>query len=214
MSTKLDKLQALHPEIVSSYLETKESKSIDKDLQQYIDQLTWAAEIRENDRNISRAAQMLRIRILSKHRVNLSLSACKQRIYDSMEYLHVDNNVSQKVWDMDAADKFEDLFKLAVAEGKLDAAGRFLREATELRRRANSAMEAGDIDGVTYIISDDVSVMDLEGEDENLKKIQRRYNEGYYSKMINDLPIEKEEKEKLYKDAGIEDVDFEEVSDE
>ncbi|MBI9062627.1 MAG: hypothetical protein JEZ14_11635 [Marinilabiliaceae bacterium] len=58
----------------------------------------------------------------------------------------------------DAANKFEDLAKLAISQDKLNKAGRFLDRANELRRRANSNDNtAGNIQ-INFLISTDYNI--------------------------------------------------------
>ena len=48
----------------------------------------------------------------------------------------------------------------------------------------------------------------------SLKEIARKSNEGYYINLIESLPIEKEDKTRLLNDAGIIDVEPEEINEE
>jgi len=202
----LERIEAIHPEIVESFLDTGVSKAIPEDIQILIKQLSWAVEIWETERNIHRAAKQLKIRIKMNQGITLGLMACKQRINDSMLYFNINNNVSNKYWYLDAANKFEDLIKLAVLNDKYSEAGRFLEKATEYRVRANTEISLADLPGVNFFISDKMTLDEMGFEKKSLKEIARKHNEGFYIKLITGLPIEKSDKQKLLYDAGIEDA--------
>lgn len=206
MSDYLARIEAIHPDIVESFIETGVSTAITKELQILIKQLSWAVEIWETERNITRAAKKLKIRIKAQQGITLGLMACKQRINDSKLYFHVECNVSNKYWLLDAADAFEDLKKLAIAQDRLTEAGRFHEKATEYRIRANSEISISDMPAINFLISDKMTLDELGFEKKSLKEIARKHNEGFYVKLITQLPIEMSEKKKLLYDAGIEDA--------
>lgn len=202
----LARIETLHPDIIDHYLDTGQSSAIPEDLQRYISQISWSIEIWEHERNITRAARLLKRRVKADHGINLSERACKERVYDSLNYFQVDNNVSNRFWYLDAADKFEDLAKLAIAQDKLTEAGRFKQKAVEYRIAANTEMSMEDFAPPIFLISDKLSLEDLDLEKKNLKEIARKDSDGYYLKLITQLPIEKEKKASLLKDADIEEA--------
>ena len=207
----LDILDSLHPDIVFSFLETGQSAAISKELQLFILQIQWASQIWETERNTARAARKLKERILINQNVRVSIITCRRRIYEAMEYFDVDHNVAQEIWDRNAADKFEDLMKLAIAQDKLTDAGRFLEKANELRRRANSALNAEDLQMPDFLISTKMDAETLGFPNKNMQEISKKATDGYYIKLINGLPIDKKEKERLLADADIEDIEFDEI---
>jgi len=202
----LDRIQLLHPDIIEEFLDTGNSSAISKDLQILIQQLSWAVEIWETERNISRAAKHLKIRIWAEQHIRLGLMSCKQRINDSKIYFNVNSTVSNKYWYLDAADKFEDLGKLSIASDKLTEAGRFLEKATEYRVKANSEISLADMKPPMFLISNKMTLEEMGFEKKSLKEIARKHNEGFYISLITQLPIEKEDKRKLLYDAGIEEA--------
>ena len=48
----------------------------------------------------------------------------------------------------------------------------------------------------------------------SLKEIASKHNEGFYLNLIDKLPIEKEEKKRLLRDADIQEAEFTEVNEE
>lgn len=209
--SNIDKVNSLHPDIIFNFLETGQSKGISNDLQLFIKQIQWASEIWETERNTTRAARKLRERILAMQDMKISIVACKSRLYQAMEYFHVEHNIAQEIWDRNAADKFEDLFKLAIKQDKLNEAGRFLEKANELRRRANSALNVDDLKLPDFLITNKITSNDLGYPNKKMLDISKKATDGYYTKLINDLPIDEKSKKQLRYDADIQDVDFEEL---
>lgn len=202
----LARIESLHPDIIEHFIETGMSRAIPEDLQMIISQLTWAVEIWETERNITRAAKLLKMRVKAKQGITLGLMACKQRINDSKLYFNVDCSVSNKYWLLDAADKFEDLTKLAIAQDKLREAGIFHEKATDYRIKANAELSLADMQPPIFLISDKMTLEELGFEKKNLKEIARKHTDGFYLELITKLPVDKSDKRKLLYDAGIEDA--------
>lgn len=209
----LARIESLHPDIIEHYIETGMSKAIPEDLQLIISQLTWAVEIWETERNITRAAKLLKMRVKAKQNITLGLMCCKQRINDSKLYFNVDCSVSNKYWLLDAADKFEDLTKLSIAQDKLKEAGTFHEKATEYRIKANAELSLSDMQPPIFLISDKMTLEELGFEKKNLKEIARKHSDGFYIELITKLPVDKSDKRRLLYDAGIEDAKIIEEND-
>ncbi|TAJ13049.1 hypothetical protein DMA11_10310 [Marinilabiliaceae bacterium JC017] len=209
----LARLETLHPDIIDSFLVSGQSDAIPVELQQFILQIQWAAEIKEYEGNITRAAKKLRERTWAVQQIRLNINTAKARVYAAMAYFDVDDNIPQKIWDRDAANKFEDLAKLAIAQDKLNEAGRFFDRANELRRRANNNDNTSGNLSINFLISTDYKIEEGGFERKNLKQIAAKANKGFYINLISGLPLSDEEKVPLYRDADIEDTDFEEISD-
>ena len=99
----------------------KKGKSmvISTDLQQYIRELDTVIELKQQQRfdNITRLARQLMLRFPS-----LSLTTAKERVYDAYNFFHVNDSVSEDIWDAVYADKMEDLAQLCIAKGKEEEA--------------------------------------------------------------------------------------------
>jgi len=202
----LARIESLHPDIIEHFMETGMSQAIPEDLQLIIKQLSWAVEIWETERNITRAAKMLKMRVKAKQNITLGLMACRQRINDSKLYFNVDCTVSNKYWLLDAADKFEDLTKLAIAQDKLREAGIFHEKAADYRIKANAELSLADMKPPIFLISNKMDLDEIGFEKKNLKEIARKHTDGFYLGLITQLPIDKKDKRQLIYDAGIEDA--------
>lgn len=210
----LEIIEKLHPDIIHHFLSTGESKGIPVDVQQFLKQIQWAAEIYEYERNITRGARELRNRILAQQGIDLDVRTCKSRIYAAINYFSIDNNVAIKVWEADFADKYEDLALLAIDAGEYKTAKACKDAALECRRRACEAAEKDTDWAPIFIISPEITPEELGFAKKSLKEIARKSNDGYYISLIESLPIEQVEKKRLLADANIQDVEYSEIPNE
>ena len=132
--TKLDKLEKIHPDLISEFLTTGSCSGITEEIQLFLKQLQWAAEIFEYERNITRASKLLRQRVNAVQQINIDIRTCKARIYAAIGYFEIDNNVSIKVWESNYADKYEDLAKLCAVRGDYKTQEKCYNAALECRR--------------------------------------------------------------------------------
>lgn len=215
MKSDLEKLESVHPDLITTFLTTGEGEGIPKDVQIFLKQLQWASEIYEFERNITRGAKKLRLRIAAEQHLTLDVRTCMSRINQAIGYFNVDCNVGIKVWENDFANKYEDLAKLCSAKRDYKMQKACMDQALECRRRASEMAEADRDLGVVFIISPEVTPEELGFQKKNLKEIAAKHNKGFYVSLIDGLPIESVEKKRLLRDADIEEAEMlEEVSDE
>ena len=181
--TQLDILDKIHPDMISAFLVSGKSDGIPADVQLFLKQLQWAAEIYEYERNITRAAKLLKQRINALQHLNLDERTCKARIYAAINYFSIDNNVSIKVWESNYADKYEDLAKLSAVRGDYKTQKQCYDAAAECRRRASEIAEADRDLGVVFLISPEITPEELGYSKKSLKEIASKHNEGFY--LIN-----------------------------
>ena len=215
MKSDLEKLESVHPDLITTFLTTGEGEGIPKDVQIFLKQLQWASEIYEFERNITRGAKKLRVRIAAEQHLTLDVRTCMSRINQAIGYFNVDCNVGIKVWENDFANKYEDLAKVCSAKRDYKMQKACMDQALECRRRASEMAEADRDLGVVFIISPEVTTEELGFQKKNLKEIAAKHNKGFYVSLIDGLPIESVEKKRLLRDADIEEAEMlEEVSDE
>ena len=202
--TTLDKIQEIHPDLIAQLLATGRCPDIPLEQQLFIQQLGWAMEIYEHERNVLRAARKLRQRIHAEQCVKVELRTCQARVYEALNFFAVDENVPIKVWEAQYANQFEDLAKLCAAAGDYKTQSKCYERALECRRRA-AAIEENNRDlGVTILYSPDITPELMGFEKQNLKQIAAKYNDGFYARLIADLPIDTAEKKRLLRDSDIE----------
>lgn len=206
----LEKIGSVHPDVIDEFIRTGKSQVLPSDLQYIINQMVFSLQIYRTERNIARAARQLQVRTKAEQGVDININTAKSRIYAALNYFDVDCNVDQSVWLRDYANKFEDLSKVALAQGKTESAGKFMEKALDCRLRATASDKQASL-GVVYILSDDISPEYLGFSSRSKKEIARKANDGVYLKIIDSLDIPSDEKRRLKSDADVEDVDFEDI---
>jgi hypothetical protein len=208
--THFEILSKLDPAIISHFLETGQSEGIPPETQQWLQEISMAYQEYDKNRNISKAAESLKTRVIAKFGKKISLRTCQERIYSALEYFHVDNTVSDKVWYIDFANKYEEDAEKAIIAEDFRSAYMFRKAAEECREKSSVAASL-DVDFVPiFIISPDKSLLDIGFESRNVKEIARKHNEGYYLNLINSLPTDQENKTRLLRDAGVTDATYQE----
>jgi len=207
-----NELQTLPVEILQDFRSTGESMALKEDLKQYIRELDRAVEIRtaENEHNINRAAQLLRQTF-----PNLTLTTAKTRIYDAINYFHLNSSVKAEAWCNYYADRLEDLSKLAIAKNNLTEARRNMERAKDFRMEASTiAINPEEIKPHTFLVSPEVKPELLGLKEFNLSTLWKDTQT-----FINHLPIDSRDKNTALRDAAgalniVEDIDYENVDDE
>lgn len=213
--TNLEKIEQIHPDLISQFLATGRCDEISPELQLFLQQLQWAMEIYEHERNLKRAARRLRERINAEQHIKIELRTCQARLYEAISYFYVENNVDIKIWESTYADQFENLAKLCALAGDYKTQSKCYERALECRRRAAEIAETDRELGVVMLYSPEVTPESLGFERQSLKKIAAKYNDGFYFRLIDSLPIENSEKKRILRDADIEQyAEAEEVNDD
>jgi len=207
----LQRIEEIHPDLISQFLATGECDSIPRDIKLFLQQLSWAMEIFEHERNITRAARKLQHRINAEQHVKIELRTCQARIYEAINYFAVDNNVPIKVWENQYANQFENLAKLCAVAGDYKTQGKCYERALECRRRAAEIAEADRDLGVIFLISPELTPEEMGFSKKSLKEIAAKHNKGFYITLIDSLPIENIEKKRLLRESDIEYAEFEEI---
>lgn len=212
--TDLEKVEQLSPELVNAFISTGKCSGIPEDVQLFLRQLQWAAEIYDHERNISRAARILRNRIASSQHLSLDVRTCQARIYAAINYFSMDNNVSMQVWETDYANKFEDLAKYAIQLNDIKSASKCYERAHECRKRAAQIAESARDMGIVFLIDPHTLPEDMGYTSKSLKEIATKNNEGFYVNLIMDLKTDFVEKKRLLNEADIEEAKYTEVNED
>ncbi len=210
--TNLQRIEEIHPDLISQFLATGICDNIPRDIQLFLQQLSWAIEIYEHERNITRAARTLQHRINAEQHVKIELRTCQARIYEAINYFQVDNNVPIKVWENQYANQFENLAKLCALAGDYKTQGKCYERALECRRRASEIAEADRDLGVKFLISPNITAEEMGFSKKSLKEIAAKHSKGFYITLIDSLPIENVEKKRLLRDSDIEYINYEEMN--
>lgn len=211
--SRISQIEALHPDLIAAYLATGKSDAIPLELQLFLQQLQWAVEIYEHERSITRCASKLRERIAATQHVRIETRTAIARIYEALNFFHVDQNVPIKIWEALYADQFEKIAMLAAVSGDLKTQSKATERALECRRRAADIADSDRTLGVQMLISPDVTPDLLGYQAQDMKLIARKNRDGAYT-IISGLPVEKEDKQRLYADAGVDVSNYEEIPDD
>ena len=211
MKSDIEKLDTIHPDLISAFLTTGESEGIPHEVQIFLKQLQWAAEVFEYERNITRAARKLRLRINAEQHIKIEDRTCMARIYQAINYFQVDCNVPIKVWESNFANKYEDLAKLCALQRDYKSMKACYDAALECRRLSSEIAEADRDLGVIFLISPELTPEEMGFSKKSLKEIAAKHNKGFYITLIDSLPIENIEKKRLLRESDIEYTEFEEI---
>jgi len=188
----IEHLQKLAPEIVERFLETREAQplGIPEPLANYILQLNEAANLHRRYHSISECARQLQ-----KKYPDLSIHTCKSRIYDSINYLNADSNVTTEAWENYFADMYMKLFEVCLVAHDFRQAGKWLLESKKCRINASaSAIDPERLQFKHQIVSADFEIarMFIKGK----KGFLNAKREAY--KIIEGLEINDTEKNRLF----------------
>ncbi len=152
----IEHLQKLAPEIVERFLETREAKplGIPQPLADYILQINAAANLHRRYHSITECA-----RHLQKNYPELSIHTCKSRIYDSINYLNADSNVTAEAWHTYFADMFMKLFEVNLVGHNFREAKNCLKISCEYRIKSSAnAIDPDRIKFKPQIVSADMEL--------------------------------------------------------
>lgn len=207
---RLDQLQTLDPEVLQNFLETKISHAISKELQDYIIKINAVPSIiHYNGASVSKATKLL----MQQFR-GLTYSEARSIYYDALNFFYIDDNVSSDAWDNYYAEKIEDLARYSIGVNRPDVALKAFLEAHRLKVRNSDRIKPGDWKPPVFIINNKIKPEDLGYEKQSIYEINRKAESGFYAKLISSLPTSEKQKASLRQDAGVEDVDYEEPSEE
>lgn len=208
-SDRLEILRSYPVEQIQAYLKSRQSDAIPPEMQDYILKLNSAASIiHHNGTNITRACKALQLEF-----PEMTLAQARGIYYDALEFFYIDESVSARAWDMVFADQFEDLKNLAIKEDKLNVAYRCMEKAHELRTMTRESLDY-DWTPPVFLISTTVRPESLGFKSQKLLEIARRAEDMEFKQMIDSLETTEAEKKRLYRDAGIKDVEFEKVTED
>lgn len=206
--TYIEQIGELHPDLIAGFLATGKCDAIPENLRLFIQQLQWAVETFETERSISRCATKLRQRIAAEQHIKMEQRTAIARVYEALNFFHVDQNVPIKVWEAVYADQFEKIAQFAALKGDLKTQSKATERALECRRRAAEIADTDRSLGVTMLFHGDITPELMGLEKKSLKEIARKDNDGEYLKIINQLPLESLEKKRILRDADIKEAEI------
>lgn len=206
----LTAMQKLPIEVIKDFRLNRTSEAIPIKLQVYILEIDRAAEIflHEHEHNVSRAALKL-----TETFPDMAHNTARQRIYDAINYFHLNSTVKEEAWNNYYADRMEDMAKFALSKNNLTEARRCMQQAREYRQHAViNSIDPEEFKPHFYLISPEVDAELLNLPNFNLKKLWTETKD-----FINDLPVDSKNKKDALSDAsislgiGAENTDYEDI---
>lgn len=204
----IDQIQKIPPSVIEQFLVSKDAAKfgIPQLVADYIIELNDATNIHKKHGSITDAA-----RALQKLHPNLSISTCKQRISDSINYLHSDMTVTAEAWNLYFADEMMKLRDLNILKRDFKEARINTEKAKEYRIAASQNIINPDrIRFKRQIVSPDIVLERMGIKPEGLLNAWEKIK-----KIIDDRDMSEPEKDRLRKEAGtelnIQEVDYESI---
>ena len=202
----LQDVQKLSVDIVERFLDTRDSAScgIPEKVGEYILQLNSAANLHKKNSSISECA-----RILQRQYPSLSLSTCRQRIYDAINYLHTDCSVTSNSWDLYFADEMMKIRDVNLISHNFREARICMQEARKYRISASSNAINPDFKKFKpQLVSPDLELKRMGVKKNGLLNAYK-----IAKSIISDRDIPENEKERLrnelQQELNIEDAEYE-----
>lgn len=205
--TPLEEINKLPVKVIQGFLKSGQSAAIPAELQQYIREIGRVSEIwnTDHEHNISRIA-----RKMQETFPEMAFNTARDRVYDAINYFHLNSTVKAAAWDNYYADRMEDLARLAIAANNYTQAGKFMELAREYRKEASAnTINPDEIKPIIQLVNPSVDAKQLGlKEDFNLRTLWTDTE-----KFIDKLPADERAKQQAKQDAalnlGIEDADYE-----
>ncbi|MEG1586188.1 MAG: hypothetical protein RR346_04880, partial [Bacteroidales bacterium] len=102
----LNDVRKLPVNVLESFLSTRDAKAcgIPEPVANYILELNFAANLYRKEPSIQTAAKLLH-----KEFPGISISTCRQRVFDAINYLNTDCTVTAESWNMYFADQMMEM---------------------------------------------------------------------------------------------------------
>ncbi|MDO9634229.1 MAG: hypothetical protein Q7J05_04190 [Paludibacter sp.] len=204
----IEHLQKLSPEIVEKFLEFRDAKAvgIPQALADYILQINEASNLHRTTHSITECAKKLQLSY-----PELSIHTCKSRIYDALNYLNSDCNVTSEAWLIYYADMLMKLFEVNLVAHNLREARNCLLRSCEYRIRASAnAIDPDRIKFKPQIVSPDI---ELERMGVKRSGILNAYRKALsiISKQDTTDSEKQRQVDEVVRELNIKDVDYEEI---
>lgn len=198
---RLTLLQIYKADDIQYFIQNRHSDIIPANMQNYILQMDAVARITRTNRLSVRDT----IEQLRKQWPELSFAQGRTIYYDALDYFYMDDSVSARSWDLVYAEKLEDMALLALKANKLDVAFKCTTKAHELRTKQRESMDY-DWHAPTYMININVKPEDLGYTSQKLADIAKRNEDRKYREMIMSLEVTEAEKQRLLREAGVDNI--------
>lgn len=193
----IEQVKKLPIGILENFLQDRsaEKYGIPPAVAEYIIQINAAQKIHKENRSISEAA----IKLQKKY-PNLAIATCRQRIYDSINFLNTSSTVTAEAWSLYFADEMMKLADLNIINRDFKEARICVEKAKEYRiEAAGSIVDPDRIKFRPQIVSPDI---ELDRMGIQKKGLLAAYKKAM--KIIDDRDIPETEKVRIRKEVDME----------
>lgn len=186
----IEQVKKLPIDVVEGFLNEKDAVKygIPEDIANYILQLNSAQIVYKENRSISDAALKLQ-----KEYPKLSVSTCRQRIYDSINFLNTTSTVTAESWNLYFADEMMRLHDLNIITKDFKEARLCLEKAREFRiEAAANIIDPERIKFRPQIVSPDIEIERMGVKKQGLLQAYKKA-----MKLIDQRDIPEVEKQRL-----------------
>lgn len=200
-------LQRLEPALLERYLQTRdyEKLGIPEPLAKYIEEINYAANLHKKCSSMLSCAKKLKDAF-----PHLSLSTCRSRVNDSINFFYLDCNVTADAWNMYFADQMEKLRDVALVAHNLPVALRCTQEARKYRIEAAAAtVNPDETKYKQQIVSPDFLIDRMGLDRKGLLRAHKMANSIVDSLDASDTE-KKRLRDEIESEIPIDDIDYEE----
>ncbi len=204
----IEHLQKLSPEIVERFLEFRDAKAlgIPNALADYILQINEASNLHRTTHSITECAKKLQ-----QSYPELSIHTCKSRIYDALNYLNSDCNVTSEAWLLYYADMLMKLFEVNLVAHNLREARNCLLRSCEYRIKASAnAIDPDRIKFKPQIVSPDIELERMGVKRSGILNAYRKALNIISKQDATDSEKQRQVDE-VVRELNIKDADYEEI---
>ncbi|HET6558073.1 MAG TPA: hypothetical protein VFG54_12210 [Prolixibacteraceae bacterium] len=211
MATVSETLERLHPDVIQNFLDTGKASGIAPEVVRYIEKIDKIPDLYRQCQNPTRTSREL-MRLYPD--LFSSFKSAQALVYAAINHFHLNCSIKNQAWDNLYADRFDELAKIEVKRGNIEAAKRIYTEAHRLRTLRNEdSLDVEKLRPIVQVISPEVTpqMIDIDGN-YSLKEMWSDVKVFVKHQVKN---VSDEQKAAILREAGktlnIEDADFEDA---
>jgi len=161
--TVSETLERLHPEVIQNYFDTGNTSGISAEVIRFIEKIDKVPELYRRHQSPTATSREL-MRLFPD--LFTSFKTAQALVYAAINHFHLNSTIKNQAWDNLYADRFDELAKIEVKRGNIEAAKRIYTEAHRLRTlRNDDSLDVDKLRPIVQVISPEVtpSMLDIDG---------------------------------------------------
>ncbi|MBV5334189.1 MAG: hypothetical protein JZU49_00095 [Sulfuricurvum sp.] len=209
--TVSETLERLHPEVIQNYFDTGNASGISAEVIRYIEKIDKIPELYRRHQSPTATSREL-MKLFPD--LFTSFKTAQALVYAAINHFHLNSTIKNQAWDNLYADRFDELAKIEVKRGNIEAAKRIYTEAHRLRTlRNDDSLDVDKLRPIVQVISPEVtaSMLDIDGN-YSLKEMWTDVR-VFVKHRLKGVSTEQEDAilKEAAKNLNIEDADFEDI---